>query len=91
MDNTTLEEVLTRYYEAIGPHHHKDKDCWFEIVHKFGYGQDKGWHVVHRGYINSMEEGPYETYEEAAEAMKDFVIRITEEVEEWPDWNFVSL
>lgn len=59
-----ITELTAEYYKLIGQDHHKDRDCHFDIEHKWSYGEDTGWHVTHYGYIN--EWSAKFTTEEAA-------------------------
>jgi len=69
-----MEELLKltdSWYQLVSKDHHKDRDCHFYIEQRWSYGQEPKWYVNHFGYLaGDIEKGPYETYEEAAEALK---------------------
>ena len=65
------------WYRLIGPVHHKDRDCHFDIVERWSYGDHPIYKVVHDGYLaDEYYSEDYPTYELAAHDLISFLERI---------------
>lgn len=69
-----ISKLVAFRYKLIGPTHHKDRDCHYEIGVRFSYSGDAEYFVDHHGYLSSLEES-YESLEDAEEALFKFLVR----------------
>ena len=74
-----VTKLTEDWYHLIGPVHHKDKDCHWYIETKWSYGLSPTYIVRHYGYILDEVDEEFETYEEALNFLKDFLIKSIEE------------
>jgi hypothetical protein len=70
-----LRGLLREHYETVGAEIHKDRDCHWQIVERWSYGEPVGWFVEHNGYLYEPgeygEAGPYPSQEEARRSLAD--------------------
>jgi len=74
-----VTKLTEDWYHLIGKDHHKDKDCHWYIETKWSYGLSPTYIVRHYGYILDEVDEEFETYEEALNFLKDFLIKSIEE------------
>ena len=74
-----VTKLTEDWYRLIGKDHHKDKDCHWYIETKWSYGLSPTYIVRHYGYILDEVDEEFETYEEALNFLKDFLIKSIEE------------
>ena len=74
-----VTKLTDEWYHLIGKDHHKDKDCHWYIETKWSYGLSPTYIVRHYGYILDEVDEEFETYEEALNFLKDFLIKSIEE------------
>jgi len=74
-----VTKLTEDWYRLIGQYHHKDKDCHWYIETKWSYGLSPTYIVRHYGYILDEVDEEFETYEEALNFLKDFLIKSIEE------------
>ena len=68
------------WYRLIGPVHHKDRDCHFDIVERWSYGDKPLYKIIHYGYlVGDYFSEQYPTYELAAKDLVEFLERIIKE------------
>lgn len=54
-----LTALAAEYYEVVQGDIHKDRDCHWQIVERFSYGEHAGWFVEHNGYLYELAGGEY--------------------------------
>jgi len=73
----SLAALVAEYYAALAGEAHKERDCHWQIVKRFSYGEHVGWFVEHDGYyydgfdIDQGEDGPYPSREAAERRMAE--------------------
>ena len=66
-----ITELGAKYYNLIGPEHHKDRDCHWTIETRWSYGQPPVYIVEHRGYLHETERATFDSYETALAFLRD--------------------
>ena len=74
-----ITKLTEEWYRLIGKDHHKDRDCHWYIETKWSYNLSPVYIVRHYGYILDEVDEKFETYEEALNFLKDFLIKSVEE------------
>ena len=74
-----VTKLTEDWYRLIGKDHHKDRCCHWYIETKWSYGLSPTYIVRHYGYILDEVDEEFETYEEALNFLKDFLIKSIEE------------
>lgn len=67
---TRITELAQAYQDLIGPYHHKDRDCHWEITETWKYGQYAGYVLTHNGYVYEDVCETYATYDDALSGLK---------------------
>lgn len=63
--NKKLQEILLDWQKYVAPHHHKDRDCHFQITINYSYGQKPTYSIDHYAYIGK------EIHEIGIESLKE--------------------
>ena len=83
LDTLKMIEQITKltddWYKLIGKDHHKDRDCHWYIETKWSYGLPPTYIVRHYGYIIDEVDEKFESYEQALEFLKEFLIKTIED------------
>lgn len=86
-----IAELIDIYLKRIAKDHHKTKDGYFSIECVFrGYHHDKTkpeFIAVHDGYLNDLVAHYRDTFEEAAEDLRDFLVECIAEYKD-EDWGW---
>lgn len=74
-----ITKLTDDWYDLIGNDHHKDRDCHWYVETKWSYGQPPKYYVRHFGYILDNVEILCDSYKEALEKLKEFLINAIKE------------
>jgi len=85
-----IAELGAKYYNLIGPEHHKDRDCHWTIETKWSYGNDPVFIVEHKGYLHETERSTFDSYETALIFLRD-ELKDAVEIEEFHKANIDSI
>ena len=85
-----IAELGAKYYNLIGPEHHKDRDCHWTIETKWSYGNDPVFIVEHMGYLHETERSTFDSYETALIFLRD-ELKDAVEIEEFHKANIDSI
>ena len=83
-----LTKLAAEYYEAVQGDVHKDRDCHWQIVERWSYGEHAGWFVDHNGYVYDMpgseygEDGPHPSREAAMRRLAEHLRAAIEDARE---------
>jgi len=58
-----IKKLSEKWYKLIGGDHHKDRDCHFQIVKEWSYGDHPKWYATHNGYITELFSDKFDSYE----------------------------
>lgn len=83
-----IQTLIDIYLRKISKDHHKTKDGYFLIECSWdGWSKDvtPRFQAVHNGYIDELDSPERDTFEEAVQDLRDFLVEsIAEyEMEEW--------
>jgi hypothetical protein len=81
--------LAAEYYEVVGWDIHKERDCHWQIVERWSYGEHAGWFVEHDGYLYELaageygERGPFPSREAALIGLADSLRDAIGDVRSW--------
>ena len=85
--------LTAEYYKNIGPCHHKDRDCHFNILHTYSYGEPPYWEIHHYGYLDDLPTElanvKFKTYDDALSAFIEWFEPIVKESKEYKSYDEV--
>lgn len=74
-----ITDLTEEWYVVINRDHHKTKDCFFYINTVWQFGEPPKYRVEHYGYIVDNIIAEFDTYEQAAEFLKNTLETMVEE------------
>jgi hypothetical protein len=84
-----LSALAGQYNEVVHADIHKDRDCHWQIVERWSYGEHAGWFVEHDGYVYELadgqygERGPFPSREAALVGLGDLLRDAIRDVGSW--------
>jgi hypothetical protein len=85
MISDKIVDLTSKWYRYIGPMHHKDKDCHWNIDVSYSYGQPPVYAAYIHGYLFSDQREDRDNFKQAE---MDLLLMVREAVQ--TEWEEVS-
>lgn len=76
----TITQLTSKWMNLIGPLHHKDRDCHWEITQRWSYSEKPYWVVQHYGYLEDRKQARCISYVAAQHKLIEW---LTEAINNW--------